>query len=114
MKPGKRSSVLNAVTMPLSILLFWQALGWISFGLLEPAISQSVGSPVDSRLVLTVGIVMAVVTTILGSFFLYYRMTTSQRDVFPQHKTHHKCLNCGHTIAEGVSKCPYCGSQTLF
>ncbi len=86
MKPSKRSSVLNAVTMPLSILLFWQALGWISFGLLEPEISQSVGSPVDSRLVLTVGIVMTVATTILGSFFLYYRMTTSQRDVYSMTK----------------------------
>jgi len=114
MKPSKRNSVLNAVTMPLSILLFWQALGWLSFGLLEPEISQRVGSPVDSRLVLTVGIVMAIATTILGSFFLYYRMTTSQRDVFPQHKTRHKCLNCGHDIGEGISKCPYCASQTLF
>jgi hypothetical protein len=114
MKPGRRSSLLNAITLPLSILLYWQALGWLTFGLLEPSISQSVGSPVDSRLVLTVGIVMAIATTILGSFFLYYHTTTSQRDVFPQRKTLHKCLNCGHAIAEGISRCPYCSSQTLF
>lgn len=114
MKPARRSSILHAIAFPLAILLYWQALGWIAFGLLEPGISQSTGSPVDSRLVLTVGIVMAIATTILGSFLLYYRTTTLQRDVFPQHKTLHKCLNCGHTIREGVSTCPYCGSQTLF
>jgi len=114
MKPAKRSSILHAITLPLTILLYWQALGWIAFGLLEPGISQSTGSPVDSRLVLSVGIVMAIATAIVGSFLLYYRTTTSQREVFPQHKTLHKCLNCGHTIHEGSSTCPYCGSQTLF
>ena len=114
MKPGKRSSLLNAITMPLSILLYWQALGWLAFGLLEPEISQSLGSPVDSRLILTVGIVMAIATTSLGSFFLYNHVTTLQGDIFPEHKTLHKCLNCGHAIADGISTCPYCGSRTLF
>jgi hypothetical protein len=114
MKPARRSSILHAIAFPLAILLYWQALGWIAFGLLEPGISQSTGSPVDSRLVLSFGIVMAIATAIVGSFLLYYRRTTSQRDVFPQHKTLHKCLNCGHTFPEGVSMCPYCRSQTLF
>ncbi|HLC11207.1 MAG TPA: zinc ribbon domain-containing protein [Candidatus Bathyarchaeia archaeon] len=114
MKPGKRSSLLNAITMPLSILLYWQALGWLAFGVLEPGISQSLRSPVDSRLILTVGIVMAIATTSLGTFFLYYHVTTLQRDIFPQHKTLHKCLNCGHDIADGITTCPYCGSRTLF
>ena len=114
MKPARRSSLLRAVTMPLSILLFWQALGWIAFGLLEPTISQSVGSPVDASLVLTVGIVMAIVAATLGSFFLYYHATTSQGDLIPQPKTFHKCLNCGHTIPSDTHTCPYCGSQTLY
>src|SRR5439155_4076864 len=114
MKPGKRSSLLNAITMPLSILLYWQALGWLAFGVLKPGISQSLGSPVDSRLILTIGIVLAIATTSLGSFFLYYHVTTLQRDIFPQHKTLHKCLNCGHPISDGISTCPYCGSRTLF
>jgi len=114
MKPAGSSSILHAIAMPLSILLYWQAVGWIAFGLLEPGISQSVGSPVDSRLVLTVGIVMAIVTAILGSFLLYFHKTTSQRDVFQERKTRHKCLNCGHIIPEGVRTCSYCGSQTLF
>jgi hypothetical protein len=114
MKAARRSSLLRALTLPLSILLFWQALGWIAFGLLEPAISQSVGSPVDAGLVLTVGIAMAIATAILGSFFLYYHATTSQGDFVPQRETVHKCLNCGHTIPSDTHTCPYCGSKTLF
>ena len=114
MKPAKRSSILRAVTLPLSILLFWQALGWIAFGLLEPSISRSVGSPVDASLVLTVGIAKAIVAATLGSFFLYYHATTSEGDFTPKRKTSHKCLNCGHTISSDTSTCPYCGSQTLF
>jgi len=77
MKPARRSSILHAIAFPLAILLYWQALGWIAFGLLEPGISQSTGSPVDSRFVLSVGIVMTIATTILGSFLLYYRPSTS-------------------------------------
>lgn len=114
MKPARRNSLLRAVTLPLSILLFWQALGWISFGLLEPAISRSVGSPVDASLVLTVGIAMAIVAATLGSFFLYYHAATSQGDFIPHGKTVHKCLNCGHTIPSDASTCPYCGSRTLY
>jgi len=114
MKPTKGSSLLRAVTLPLSILLFWQALGWIAFGLLEPSISRSVGSPENANLVLTVGIAMAIVAATLGSFFLYYNATTSQRDFVPHGKTVHKCLNCGHTIPSNASTCPYCGSRTLF
>ena len=114
MKPARRSSLLRAVTLPLSILLFWQALGWIAFGLLEPAISKSVGSPVNANLVLTVGIAMAIVAATLGSFFLFYHATTSQGGFVPHGKTVHKCLNCGHTIPSDTSTCPYCGSRTLF
>jgi len=114
MKPARRSSLLHAVTLPLSILLFWQALGWIAFGLLEPGISRSVGSPEDASLVLTVGIVMAILAAALGSFFLYYHATISQGDFTPKQKTVHKCLNCGHTIPSDASACPYCGSKTLF
>ena len=114
MKPARRSSLLRAVTFPLSILLFWQALGWITFGLLDPGISQSVGSPENASLVLTVGIVMAIVATTLGSLFLYFHTITSQGDFVPHGKTVHKCLNCGHTIPSNASTCPYCGSRTLF
>jgi zinc ribbon protein len=114
MKPARRSSLLRAVTLPLSILLFWQAFGWIAFGLLEPGISRSVGSPENANLVLTVGIAMAIVAATLGLFFLYYHAATSQGDFVPHGKTVHKCLNCGHTIPSDASTCPYCGSRTLF
>ncbi|OLB68704.1 hypothetical protein AUI06_10210 [archaeon 13_2_20CM_2_52_21] len=114
MKPAKRPSLLNAITLPLSILLYCQVLGWVAFGMLEPGISQSIGLPADSDLVLTVGISMAIGTTILGSFFLYYHLITSQKTPFQKPRTVHKCLNCGHSISEGMATCPYCGSRTLF
>lgn len=114
MKPARRSSLLRAVTRPLSILLFWQALGWIAFGLLEPGISRSVGSPENASLVLTVGIAMAIVAATLGAFFLYYHATSSQADFVAHGKTVHKCLNCGHVIPSDTSTCPYCGSRTLY
>ena len=114
MKPARRSSLLRAVTRPLSLLLFWQAVGWIAFGLLEPGISKSVGSPESASLVLMVGISMAIVAATLGSFFLFYHATTSQGNFVPHGKTVHKCLNCGHTIAGDTSTCAYCGSRTLY
>lgn len=114
MKPARRSSLLRAVTRPLSILLFWQALGWIAFGLLEPGISKSVGAPENASLVLTVGIAMAIVAATIGSFFVYYHATTSQGDFVPHDKTVHKCLNCGRTIPSDASMCPYCGARTLY
>ena len=114
MIPSKRRSLVRAMTLPLSILLLWQALGWIAFGLLEPTISQRTGQPTNSVLILTVGIVMAALTTTLGLFALYYRRATSQGDIVPKTKTLHKCLNCGHTITTSTIICPYCGSKTLF
>src|SRR5437660_11433946 len=93
MKPGKRSSLLNAITMPLSILLYWQALGWLAFGVLEPGISQSLGSPVVSSLFLTVGIVLAIASTRLGSFVLYYHVDALLRSIIAQHKALHNCVH---------------------
>jgi rRNA maturation endonuclease Nob1 len=98
----------------MSILLLWQALGWIAFGYLEPIISQRVGQPANSGLILTVAFVMAALTTALGLSALYYWRATSQGDIVPKPETLHKCLNCGQTITMGTTVCPYCGSKTLF
>ncbi|HEY4822194.1 MAG TPA: hypothetical protein VIH83_00730 [Candidatus Bathyarchaeia archaeon] len=114
MTPSKRLSLFRGVTLPLSILLLWQSLGWIGFGLLIPTISQRIGEPTDSGRVLTVAAAMAVLTTTLGLFALYQWKTTSQLDIVPKQETLHKCLNCGHTITTGTIVCPYCSSKTLF
>ncbi len=114
MMPSKRGSLVRAMTLPLSILLLWQALGWIAFGLLEPTISQRIGQPTNSGLILTVAIVMAALTATMGLLSLYYWRATTQGDIVPKRETLHKCLNCGHTITMGTIVCPYCSSKTLF
>ncbi len=114
MMPSKRRSLFRAMTLPLSLLLPWQALGWVAFGLLEPNISQRIGEPANSGLILTVAIIMTTLTTSLGLFALYHWKATSQGDIVPTREMFHKCLNCGHTITTGTMICPYCNSKTLF
>ncbi|OLE75349.1 hypothetical protein AUG19_05465 [archaeon 13_1_20CM_2_54_9] len=113
MTSSKRHSLTRAMTRPWSILLLWQSAGWISFGVLNPIISQRVGDPADP-LVPTVAIIMASLTAVLGLFALFYWRTTVQRDIGPKEQRTHKCLSCGHTILLGTAICPYCGSKTFF
>jgi DNA-directed RNA polymerase subunit RPC12/RpoP len=111
---AKRESLFRAVTRPLSILLFWQSLGWIGFGILEPSISEKVGTPSNAGLVLIVSLVMTGLTATLGAIALYLWRSTDQKDFRPKLKTHHKCRNCGYSIETGTAMCPHCGSKTLF
>jgi Zn finger protein HypA/HybF involved in hydrogenase expression len=110
----KRNSIYKALTLPLSILLFWQASGWIAFGILDPKIVQDTGQQVNAGLELTVGIMMAILTAALGSILLFYRTTVSQTVISLKIETTHKCLSCGYAITTGVSICPRCGSKTFF
>lgn len=110
----KRSSLFRAMTRPLSMLLLWQSLGWIAFGVLEPSISQKTGSPSNTGLVLTVSVVMTSLTVALGAVALYLWKSTDQKDFQPKLKAHHKCRNCGYPISIGTSTCPHCGENTLF
>ncbi len=110
----KRESLFRAITRPLSILLFWQSLGWISFGILEPGIAQKAGSPSNPGLVLILSVVMTVLTVTLGGVALYLWRSTVQKDFRPRLKTHHKCRNCGYPVETGTATCPHCGSKTLF
>jgi hypothetical protein len=114
MTSSKRNSIYKALTLPLSILLLWQASGWIAFGLLDPRIVQSTGQQVNAGLELMVGIMMAILTAALGTILLFYRTTVSQAETSPKIETHHKCLNCGHPITTGIPICPHCGSNTFF
>jgi hypothetical protein len=111
---AKRKSLFRAVTRPLSILLFWQSLGWIAFGILEPSISQKTGSTSNPGLILIVSIVMTTLTAALGAIALYLWRSSDQRDFQPKLKTHHKCRNCGYPIETGTHACPHCGSNTLY
>jgi DNA-directed RNA polymerase subunit RPC12/RpoP len=111
---AKRESLFRAVSRPLSILFFWQALGWIAFGVLEPSIAQKTGSPSDAGLVLIVSIVMTAATATLGAVALFLWRSTVQKDFRPKLKTRHKCRNCGYPIETGTATCPHCGSKTLF
>src|SRR5712664_1765231 len=97
---AKRESLFRAITRPLSILLFWQSLGWIAFGFLEPSIAQKTGTASNSGLVLIVSIVMTALTATLGAIALYLWRSRDQKDFQPKPKTRHKC--------------PHCGSKTLF
>lgn len=110
-KPG---SLIRAIMLPLSILLFWQAFGWIGFGLLDPIISQDVNQPVNSGLELTVGIIMAIAASALATILLIYRTRISQAEVIRKEELHHRCMNCGYPIVSGVAVCPRCGSKTYF
>lgn len=114
MTSPKRGSLLKAITRPLSILLFWQAFGWIAFGLLDPIISQDVSQPVNSGLELSVGIIMAILVSALGTVLLIYRTRVSQAEVVRKEESHHRCMNCGYPIMSGVAVCPRCGSKTYF
>jgi len=111
---AKRESLFRAITRPLSILLFWQALGWIAFGFLEPSIAQKAGTPSNTGLVFIVSIVMTGLTATLGVVALFLWRSTSQKDFQPKLKTHHKCRTCGYSIETGTATCPHCGSKTLF
>lgn len=110
----KRESMFRAVTRPLSILLFWQSLGWIAFGIFEPSISQKTGSASNPGLILIVSIVMTALTATLGAVALYLWRSSDQKDFQPKLKTHHKCRNCGYPVETGTDVCPHCGSKTLF
>src|SRR5213083_1649997 len=111
---AKRESLFRAITRPLSVLLFWQSLGWIAFGFLEPSIAQKTGSPSNSGLVLIVAVVMTATTATLGTLALYLWRNTDQKSFQPKARAHHKCRNCGYSISPGTSTCPHCGSKTLF
>jgi uncharacterized paraquat-inducible protein A len=111
---AKRSSLFRAVSRPLSMLLLWQSLGWIAFGLVEPWIAQKTGAPSNTGLTLTVSLVMTTSTAALGFIALYLWKSRDQKDFQSKPKAHHKCRNCGHTISIGTSRCPRCGSDTLF
>jgi DNA-directed RNA polymerase subunit RPC12/RpoP len=111
---AKRESLFRAITRPLSILLFWQALGWIAFGFLEPSIAQKTGSASNTGLVLVVSIVMTASTATLGATALFLWKSRDQKDFQPKLKTHHKCRNCGYPIETGTDTCPHCGSKTLY
>ena len=111
---GKRSSLFRAITRPLSMLLLWQSLGWIAFGILEPWISRKAGTPSNPELVLIVSLVMTVSTATLGGVALYLWKSTDQKDFQPKPKAHHKCRNCGYPIEAGTSICPHCEANTLF
>jgi hypothetical protein len=110
----RRTSIYKALTLPLSILLLWQASGWIAFGLLDPSIAQITGQQVNAGLELTVGIMMAILTATLGTILLFFRTTLSQGEISTRMETRHKCLNCGYPITTRVSICPHCGSKTFF
>jgi zinc ribbon protein len=111
---SKRESLFRAITRPLSVLLFWQSLGWIAFGFLEPSIAQKTGSPSNSGLVLIVSVVMTAMTAALGAAALFLWKSTDQKSFRPKLRTHHKCRNCGYSIETGTDTCPHCGSKTLF
>jgi DNA-directed RNA polymerase subunit RPC12/RpoP len=111
---AKRESLFRAITRPLSILLFWQALGWIAFGFLEPSIALKTGSASNTGLVVIVSIVMTALTAALGATALFLWRSRDQKDFQPKLKTHHKCRNCGYQIETGTATCPHCGSKTLF
>jgi hypothetical protein len=111
---AKRESLFRAITRPYSVLLFWQSLGWIAFGILEPSLVQKTGGMSNPGLILTVSIVMAASTATLGAVALYFWRSTAQKDFQPRLKTHHKCRNCGYPIEIGTATCPHCGSKTLF
>jgi DNA-directed RNA polymerase subunit RPC12/RpoP len=110
----KRPSLFRAITRPLSILLFWQATGWIAFGFLEPSIASGAGMPENPGTIMIVSIAMTALTATLGAVALFLWKTTSQKDFQPKVNTHHKCPHCGYPIETGMSVCPHCGSKTLF
>ncbi len=114
MTSSKRRSLTRAMTRPWSVLLLWQSVGWISFAIIDPIISQKAKEPFDSALILTVATIMASLTASLGLFAFYYWRTTVQGNIAPKEKRAHKCLSCGHKILVGTGICPYCGSKTLF
>src|SRR5712692_3178910 len=110
----KRNSLFRAIARPLSMLLFWQSLGWIAFGILEPWISQKTGTQSNAGVVLIVSVVMTAMTAALGAVALYLWKSTDQKEFQPKLKSHHKCRNCGHPISIGTPTCPHCGANTLF
>ena len=111
---AKRESLLRALTRPFSVLLFWQSLGWIAFGFLEPSLVRQMGGSPDAGLVLIVSVVMATSTAMLGVVALFFWRSTVQKDFRPRMSTHHKCLSCGYPIETGMATCPHCGAKTLF
>ena len=111
---AKRSSLFRAITRPLSMLLFWQSLGWITFGIFEPWIAQKTGTPSNTGVVLIISVVMTTLTAALGVVALYVWKSTDQKDFQPKLEAHHKCRSCGYSISIGTSTCPHCGSSTLY